>query len=186
MRLTTKIVFLFALSACGVALAEQPAPTSAPAPTTLATLPPTTTTTPPTTTTTTLPPLTFTPKCPNLIQPARNAGFPESELEHLDYLAHRESRCSITADGTPRCAHNADDPGKGPYKGSWGPWQTNQGWTVKNRWNPHPAGYLGGLGILDETTDLCDWQVAAHAAKALWDYSIATHGWELRWYQWRT
>lgn len=185
MRLTFRIGFLFAISACGVALAEQPAPTATPAPsTTIATT--TTTSTVPPTTTTTLPALTFAPKCPNLIPYARAAGFPETELEMLDFIAYRESRCSIQADGTPRCAHNADDPGSGPYKGSWGPWQTNQGWTTRNRWNPHPAGYLGGLGILNKTTDLCDWGIAAKAAKALWDYSIATHGWDKRWYQWRT
>lgn len=180
MRLANKIVSLFALSACGVALAEQPAPTSAPAPTTVATTTTTTTTVPPTTTTT-LPPLGFTPRCPNLIQPARNAGFPESELEHLDYLGWRESRCDITADGQPRCAHNADDPAGGSY----GAWQINAGHARKNRWNQHPAGFLGALGILDDPQDLCSWEVNARAAKALWDYSLNRWGWERRWWQWR-
>lgn len=188
MRLVTKTLFVFALSACGVALAEAPAPTSAPATTTVATTTTTTTstttTTVPPTTTTTLPPLTFTPKCPNLIPSARAAGWPDAELPMLDRIAFRESRCSITADGQPRCAHNADDPGRGAYKGSWGPYQTNQGWTIKNKWNPHPSGYLGALGILDETTDLCDWNVAAKAALAQYEYSLARHGWEGRWRPW--
>jgi hypothetical protein len=191
MRIITKTLFVFALSACGVALAEQPAPTTAPAPSTTVapattTTTSTTTTTVPPTTTTTLPALTFEPKCPNLIPYARAAGFPESELKELDRIAYRESRCSLTGDGQWRCSHNADDPGSGEFKGSWGPYQVNQSWTVRDRWNPHPAGYLGNLGILDETTDLCDWQVAANAAKALWDYSIARHGWEKRWWQWKT
>ena len=192
MRIITKTLFVFALSACGVALAESPAPTAAPAPTTTVapttttTTPPTTTTVAPTTTTTTLAPLTFTPKCPNLIPFARAAGFPEHELEHLDYLAWRESRCDIDhGTGQPRCAHNGDDPGSGKFKGSWGAWQINQSWTVKNRWNPHPAGYLGNLGILDETIDLCSWEVNARAAFALYQYSIDRHGYEKRWWQWK-
>lgn len=142
----------------------------------------TTTTTTPPPTTTTLPPLGFVPKCPNLIQPARDAGFPEHELEHLDYLAWRESRCDIDhATGQPRCAHNPDDPAGG----SWGAWQINQGWAVKNKWNPHPAGYLGGLGILTHYSELCSWDVNAKAAKALYDYSIARHGYDKRWWQWK-
>jgi hypothetical protein len=148
----------------------------------------TTTTTSTTTTTTapppppsTLPPLAFEPKCPNLIGPARFAGFPEHELEHLDYLAWRESRCDITADGQPRCAHNPDDPAGG----SFGPWQINASWAKTNRYNPHPAGYLGALGILEEVGHLCDWNTNALAAKALYDYSIATHGYDKRWWQWK-
>jgi hypothetical protein len=153
----------------------------------------TTTTTSTTTTTTapppppsTLPPLTFEPLCPNLIGPARAAGFPEHELEHLDYLGWRESRCDIDhGTGLPRCAHNADDPGHGKYKGSWGAWQINQSWTVRNRWNPDPAGYLGALGIVNETLDLCDWNLNAKAAKALYDYSLDRHGYDKRWWQWK-
>ena len=142
----------------------------------------TTTTAAPTAPTTTQPALTFQPRCPNLIEPARNAGFPETELEHLDYLGWRESRCDTTATGAPRCAHNADDPAGGSY----GPWQINASWARPNQWNPHPAGYLGNLGILTKITDLCDWNTNARAAKALYDYSIATHGHQKRWWQWRT
>ena len=187
MRTLTKTVLVFALSGCGVALAESPAPTSAPAPsTTIApattTTTTTTTTTVPPTTTTTQPPLTFVPKCPHLIQPARDAGFPEDELAHLDRLAWRESRCDIDwGTGQPRCAHNADDPAGG----SWGAWQINQSWAKRNRWNPHPQGYLGNLGILDSHLDLCSWDVNAKAAKALYDYSLAKHGWEKRWWPWK-
>jgi hypothetical protein len=146
----------------------------------------TTTTTAPPSPPSTLPPLAFEPKCPNLIGPARFAGFPEHELEHLDYLAWRESRCDIDhGTGQPRCAHNGDDPGSGKFKGSWGAWQINQSWTVKNKWNPHPAGYLGNLGILDETIDLCSWEVNARAAFALYQYSIDRHGYDKRWWQWK-
>ena len=142
----------------------------------------TSTTTVPPTTTTTLPPLGFEPKCPHLIQPARDAGFPEAELAHLDYLAWRESRCDIDwGTGQPRCAHNADDPAGG----SWGAWQINQGWAARNRWNPHPQGYLGNLGILDDHLDLCDWNTNAKAAKALYDYSLAKHGYDKRWWPWK-
>jgi len=149
----------------------------------------TTTTTSTTTTTTvsppppfTLPPLTFEPLCPNLIGPARAAGFPEHELKHLDYLGWRESRCDIDhGTGLPRCAHNADDPAGG----SFGAWQINASWAKSNRYNPDPAGYLGALGILNETLDLCDWNTNAKAAKALYDYSLDRHGYDKRWWQWK-
>jgi hypothetical protein len=130
----------------------------------------------------TLPPLTFEPRCPNLIGPARFAGFPEHELEHLDYLAWRESRCDIDhGTGQPRCAHNADDPAGG----SFGAWQINASWAKPNRWNLNPAGYLGNLGILEEVGHLCDWNTNALAAKALYDYSIDRHGYHKRWWQWK-
>ena len=142
----------------------------------------TTTTTVQPTTTTTLPPLGFKPKCPHLIAPARNAGFPETEIMHLDHLAWRESRCDIDwGTGQPRCAHNADDPAGG----SWGAWQINQGWAQRNKWNPHPNGYLGNLGILDDHLDLCDWNINAKAAKALYDYSLSRHGFKKRWWPWK-
>ena len=150
----------------------------------------TTTTTSTTTTTTTapppppstLPPLAFEPLCPNLIGPARFAGFPEHELEHLDYLAWRESRCDIDhGTGQPRCAHNADDPAGG----SFGAWQINASWAKPNQWNSDPAGYLGNLGILDEVGHLCHWETNALAAKALYDYSIDRHGYDKRWWQWK-
>lgn len=128
------------------------------------------------------PTLTFTPRCPNLIPAARAAGFPDTDLEHLDYLAWRESRCDIDhGTGQPRCAHNPDDPAGGSY----GAWQINASWARSNKWNPHPAGYLGNLGILTSINDLCDWNTNAQAAKALHDYSAQRHGWEKRWWQWR-
>lgn len=132
--------------------------------------------------TTTEPPLGFEPRCPNLLPAIREAGFPREDWAHMDYLGWREARCAITADGEPRCAHNPDDPAGG----SWGPWQVNQGWVTRNRWNPHPSGYLGALGIANTTADLCDWNIAAQAAYALYNYSLTTHGYDQRFYQWRT
>lgn len=168
------------LSACSTT-AETVVTTVPTTTTTTTTMPTTTTTTVPPTTTTTVPPLSFAPRCPNLIPVARAAGFPENELEHLDYLAWRESRCDVTATGAPRCSHNADDPSGG----SFGAWQINASWAKSNRWNPHPAGYLGNLGIVDEVADLCDWMTNARAAKALYLYSIDRHGYEYRWWQWK-
>lgn len=179
MRLTSRIALLFALSACGVALAQEK-PSTAPAPTTTTVPATTTTTTPPTTTTTTLPPLTFTPKCPILVDIARTVGWPDAELEMLDRIMWRESRCDITADGKPRHAHYSLDPAGGSY----GATQVNGSWCRKNRWNPHPAGFLGALGILDDCTDLWDWETNLRAAKALYDYSLNTHGWDHRWRPW--
>ena len=185
MRHITKALLVIVLSACGVALA-QPASSPAPAPTTTTVVPVTTTaaptTTVPATTTTTTVPYGFTPLCPVAMEIARRVGWPESELEYLDYIAHRESRCDITADGQPRHAWNQDDPGSG----SRGLVQINSAWCAKNRWNPHPAGYLGALGILEDCDDLFDWETNLRAAKAIWDYDVKVHGYDNRWYAWRT
>lgn len=188
MRYIIKVSLAMLITGCGLAAhAESSSAPSVPMSTTVAPTTTTTTTTvasTTTTTTTTLPPLTFVPRCPNLIPYAREAGWPDPELEMLDRIAFRESRCSITADGQFRCAHNAGDPGSGAGKGSWGPYQVNQSWVVKNRWNPHPAGFLGALGIAQDVLDLCRWDVAARAAKALYDYSLNRHGYDLRWRPW--
>lgn len=169
------------LSGCSIAHGQDPPPET----TTTTTSTTSTTVAPPVTTTaattTTVPPLDFLPRCPNLIPAARAAGFPEIELEHLDYLAWRESRCDVNQFGQARCSHNAGDPSGG----SFGAWQINASWAKKNRYNPHPAGYLGGLGIVNHVLDLCDWGVNARAAKALYDYSLTTHGFERRWWQWK-
>jgi hypothetical protein len=170
MRIITKTLFVFALSACGVALAESPAPTTAPAttttvaPTTTTTTPPTTTTVAPTTTTTTLAPLTFTPKCPQFVQIARSVGWPTELLERLDRIAWRESRCDDDED-----SHNPGDPAGG----SFGSMQVNCSWVRPNRW--YPEGYLSRIGITD-CNQLFDQTVNARAALELCWYSINRHG----------
>ena len=178
MRTLTKTILVFALSGCGVALAKAPEPATAPAPTTTTTVVTTTTVPPPTTTTTvastttTEPALTFTPKCPEAVSVARKVGWPTELLERLDATVWRESRCDTMA-------WNKNDPGSG----SRGWTQTNSYWCSKNRYNPHPAGYLGNLGVLESCDDLFIPEVNMTAALHLCWYSIQRHG--HCWHPWK-
>lgn len=126
-------------------------------------------------------PLGFTPRCPNLTLLIEQVGFPREDWEHIDYLAWRESRCATTGDGGFRCAWNKTDPAGGSY----GPLQTNASWGKPNRWNKHPLGYLGNLGIIKSLDELCQWDKNLLAAKAIYDYNITVHGYDGRFYAWR-
>jgi len=177
-RTLSKTILVFVLSGCGVALAKAPEPATAPAPTT--TVAPattststTTTTTVPPTTTTTVAPLTFTPLCPEAVAVARKIGWPLELLERLDQITWRESRCDPLA-------WNRDDPGTG----SRGLMQINsEPWCRKSRYNPHPAGYLGNLGVLETCDDLFIPEVNMTAALHLCWYSITRHG--HCWHPWK-
>lgn len=126
-------------------------------------------------------PLGFEPRCPNLLPYIQQAGFPREDWAHVDYLGWRESRCARTGDGSPRCAHNPTDPAGGSY----GPLQINASWAKPNRWNQHPAGYLGKLGIVQSVEELCEWDKNLLASYAIFQYNINTHGYDDRWYAWR-
>ncbi len=185
MRYIIKISFAMLITGCGLAAhAESSSAPSVPVSTTVAPATTTTTTTvapTTTTTTTTLPPLTFVPRCPHIVDIARQVGWADADLPMIDRLAWRESRCDIDwGTGQPRQAHNPTDPSGGSY----GALQINGSWCQKNRWNPHPAGFLGGLGILDDCHDLWGWETNLKAAKALHDYSLNRHGYDLRWRPW--
>ena len=132
----------------------------------------TTTTEAPAPTTTTLPPLTFTAKCPEAVAVARKVGWPTELLERLDATVWRESRCDTFA-------WNRDDPGSG----SRGLMQINSYWCTKNRYNPHPAGYLGNLGVLESCDELFIPEVNMTAALHLCWYSIQRHG--HCWHPWK-
>lgn len=178
MRTLSKTILVFALSGCGVALAKAPEPATAPAPTTTTVAPATTTTststttTVPPTTTTTQPALTFVPKCPEAVAVARRVGWPPELLERLDQITWRESRCDPLA-------WNRDDPGSG----SRGLTQVNSAWCAKNRYNPHPAGYLGNFDVLAHCDDLFIPEVAMTASLHLCWYSIQRHG--HCWHPWK-
>jgi len=96
---------------------------------------------------------------------ARKVGWPLELLERLDQITWRESRCDPLA-------WNRDDPGTG----SRGLMQINSYWCRKGQYNPHPAGYLGNLGVLESCDDLFIPEVNMTAALHLCWYSIQRHG----------
>lgn len=169
---TLRIPFLvIALTACGAAVADQPAPT---------------TTAPTTTTTTTIPQPEYvkhdivTPeevpttvevappptvpaqdwRCPEAVRLAVLVGWPVEEMATLDRVVFRESTCRPEA-------HNPHDPATGSY----GLMQVNGYWCTQNQYNPDPAGWLGERGVLDECTDLYDPRVGLYAGLLIWQRS---------------
>jgi hypothetical protein len=123
----------------------------------------------PTTTTTTIP--VYIPnnlKCPEYYLLAKEVGWPEDQLERLDIVMWRESRCDSSV-------HNKKDPNSG----SRGLIQINGYWCRKNSYNPHPAGYLGEKDIVSSCEDLFDPRVNLTAGLEIYNYGIERHkcGW---------
>lgn len=127
------------------------------------------------TTTTTLPDLSavdFTGlarqtwgKCGEWHDLAMAIGWPADQWATISYVLYRESRCNIDS-------WNKTDPASG----SRGLMQINGSWCRPNRWNPHPAGWLGAQGILNSCDDLFDPQVNLRAGLAIWLYGEDRHG----------
>jgi hypothetical protein len=180
------------IGAVAIAADRPEAPTPA-VEITAATTTTTTTKKPPmTTTTTTKPPATTTTittsvpvqskaqnvavsayRHPHWVALARQIGWPESELDRLDHVIHRESR------GIPT-AHNTDDP----MSGSRGLTQVNGFWCKRNRYEPNPAGFLGAAGVLDSCEDLFDPETNLRAALTIWRYGVEEH--RCGWGPWQT
>ena len=123
-----------------------------------------------TTTTTTLPhrprhPVPVGPEpepvftqCPEWEPLAREVGWPEPELERLDYVVFRESRCDPTQ-------WNPDDP----MGGSHGLTQVNGFWCRPTKY--WPDGWLQAQERVDQCVDLYDPEINLSAALAVWHNS---------------
>jgi hypothetical protein len=131
---------------------------------------PTTTLHSATTTTTTLPhrprhPIPPAPdpdpvftRCPQWEPLAREVGWPESELERLDHVLFRESRCDPTQ-------WNPEDP----MGGSHGLTQVNGFWCRPTEY--WPDGWLQAQEQVDQCVDLYDPEINLSAALAVWHNS---------------
>jgi len=148
---------LIVLSSCAVEASQghtEPIPTIPAATTT------TTTAVTTTTTTTTVPKFEPDPEalCPEWHEVALKAGWEEEDLDRLDFVLWRESRCLPEA-------FNAQDPNGG----SRGIAQINQFWCRPNRYNP--SGWLQAQGLLRDCTDLHDPVINLTAALAIYKYA---------------
>lgn len=120
---------------------------------------------------------TYTPfegaHCPQHHVAALNAGWPVSDLQRLDYIMWRESRCETNA-------HNRADP----QGGSRGLTQINGFWCRRNRYEPNPAGFLGKFEVLSRCEDLFDPETNLLAARVIYTYQV----WSGRcgWLPWTT
>ena len=111
-------------------------------------------------TTSTVPPVTTTlPEglCPQWLGDAVAIGWPISEIETVDYLIHRESRCDPTVINT-----------SDPRGGSRGLMQINGHWCRPNPSYGIDVGWLQEFGILNKCDDLYDPHVNLQAALVIW------------------
>ena len=110
--------------------------------------------------TSTVPPVTTTlPEglCAQWLDDAVAIGWPISEIETVDYLIHRESRCDPTVINT-----------SDPRGGSRGLMQINGHWCRPNPSYGVDVGWLQEFGILNECDDLYDPHVNLQAALVIW------------------
>lgn len=145
----------------GVSEPTPPTPTPTPV-TTLRTLPDT----PQTTTTTLLAPQDAL--CPQWWALAVDAGWVIEQLDILDFVMWRESRCDPTQHNTTLNRDGSSDIGLTQIN--------DRSWCLPTRW--YPEGYLQTVGVL--TTVGCEQLFDPHfnllAAKAIYDYAHTTHG----------
>jgi hypothetical protein len=123
------------------------------------------------TTTTTIPPVPDGMNCPQYYNLAKEAGWPEDQLERLDFVIWRESRCDPSV-------HNTKDPSDG----SRGLIQINGYWCRQNKYNPD--GFLQARDVLNTCEDLFDPMTNLKAGLAIYNYGVEEHG--CGWGPWST
>ena len=116
-----------------------------------------TTTSVPAWTPSTVPPVLPGGLCPEWAEDAVSVGWPVDEIETVDYLMYRESRCDPSV-------INTDDP----RGGSRGLLQINGHWCRPNPSYGIDVGWLQESGVLDECDDLYDPDVNLKAALVIW------------------
>ena len=99
--------------------------------------------------------------CPQWWAFARQAGWKGNQMETLDYIMHRESRCRPKAHNTTLNKDGSTDMGLTQIN--------DRSWCLPSRY--YKNGYLQSLGIIKYCEDLFDPLTNLRAAKALYDYS---------------
>jgi hypothetical protein len=108
-------------------------------------------------------------KCPKAIAIAIQAGFTKKDLNKLDKIVYRESRCNNNAVGYNKRADGSV-------------WSIDYGLTQINNYSW--ITYLRNLKIIKKSTDLLHPFTNMKAARALYNYSLQNGG--DPWRQWRT
>lgn len=120
------------------------------------------------TTTTTLP----ATKCAEWYPLFVETGFDPALWEWASKVLWRESRCQ--PDTLNERSHDI------------GLWQINaRSWCRPNKYNAHPAGWLGGQGIISNCDDLYDPAINMRSAFAMYKYSEDKNGPGMGWWPWR-
>jgi hypothetical protein len=110
-------------------------------------------------------------RCPDYYSLAKEVGWEEKNIERLDYVIWRESRCDSYA-------HNKYDPASG----SRGIIQINGFWCRPNSYTEN--GFLQDHGILNSCEDLFDPEINLKAGLLIYNYGVEKHG--CGWGPWST
>lgn len=99
---------------------------------------------------------------------AQQSGWEADDMETLDYIMWRESRCDPAQHNTTRNKDGSTDIGLTQIN--------DRSWCLPTKW--YPDGYLQTLGILAKVgcEELFDPATNLKAAKAIHDYSQKTNG----------
>lgn len=101
--------------------------------------------------------------CPDVVSAALSLGWQNDDLDELDYVAWRESRCLPDV-------HYADDP----HGGSYGIMQINGFWCQPSKYSKN--GWLQERGLLSSCDDLYNPIVNLLSAHAIFVYSSVYNG----------
>lgn len=101
--------------------------------------------------------------CPDVVEAAYALGWHFDDLDELDYVVWRESRC------LPHVHFDGD-----PNGGSHGLMQINGFWCQPSRY--HANGWLQGQGLVSSCEDLYNPIVNLLAGQAIFNYSSANNG----------
>lgn len=101
--------------------------------------------------------------CPDVVATAHALGWQNDDLDELDYVAWKESRCDPSV-------HYADDPNGGSH----GVMQVNGFWCRPSKY--YPFGYLQTHRYLATCDDLYNPIVNLWSALEIFNYARTTHG----------
>lgn len=101
--------------------------------------------------------------CPDVVATAYSMGWHFDDLDELDYVVWRESRCQPEV-------HYADDPNGGSH----GLMQINGFWCQPSRY--HANGWLQAQALVSSCADLYNPIVNLLAGLAIFNYSAANNG----------
>jgi hypothetical protein len=106
-------------------------------------------------------------KCPQYRTTILGVGFEPKDLETVDAIMHRESRCQSSVVNTTLNKDGSHDYGLMQING--------RSWCLPNRY--YPDGYLQTLGILNECDDLLNPVTNLEAAYQIYTYAKGFSAW---------
>ena len=108
--------------------------------------------------------------CNSWVRYAHGLGWHYDDLDELDYVLWRESRCDPTVHNTTLNADGSTDIGLAQIN--------DRSWCLPTRW--YPQGYLPSLGVVSDCQDLFNPTLNLVSAMVIFNYSLEMNdnGWQ--------